>query len=174
MTRLFALGTLNQVNALKPSKPNEQFPASPCGTNHLKNNTLLKHDIRVCRWNRGGEDHGKLVGELKGHTFRVHAFLVYDAKSEVISFSGDGTVRVWDLNSFAEARKFNTNDNVSSNCTPCKIGETSLVACAGIFKNINIWDSETGEIVHGVEKFLNGSLAALLYSLADEITQLVA
>jgi WD40 repeat protein len=80
--------------------------------------------------------------ELSGHTDYVQDLTFLD-DDRVVTVSGDGTARIWDVETFEEIRALRGHTGAVLNVAVSPVG--TLIATAGTDGTAKLWDAESGD-----------------------------
>ena len=104
----------------------------------------VSRDWRIMVWNL---DTGAITKVINGHEMDVLSVSYYDGK--IITSGDDMTLRVWDLDSGKEIRKWGPFDTETDTCDVDSINGLAVLGCDDGF--IRIFDLNTGESVGEIE-----------------------
>jgi WD40 repeat protein len=93
------------------------------------------HDNTIGVWDPGT---GKRLTTLIGHSATPYSIAASPNKSVVASGGGDGSVRLWNIESGAELARF---EHVGSVWSVAFSPDGSMLASGGFDRNVKIWDT---------------------------------
>lgn len=112
------------------------------------------------------------IFKLQGHTGWVKAILCDEAASQIISGSGDKTIRIWDMNSMTPKM---TLEGHRGGVTALQCDAKSIVS-GSVDKTLKHWDRNTGACINTLrshQSFVK-TLEFIDYALATYVNVLVA
>jgi WD40 repeat protein len=92
--------------------------------------------------------------ELEGHTDGVAAVAVNEDGSRALSGSFDQSVRLWDLNTGQELRRFDGHSDAVLAVALSPDGRRAL--SGGLDKTVRLWDVQTGQELRRLDGFVGG------------------
>lgn len=111
-------------------------------------------DSNICVWDR---ETGALLQTLRGHKGPVNA--VQLRGNTIVSCSGDFLVKLWDITKFSIIQDL-TGHTKGLACSQFS-EDSKYIASAGNDKSIRIWNANTYECIHHVEKAHSGLVRSL-------------